>query len=357
MHCVLTRYNSITRVNSDASRMPRHRRKSLDSLHKSLGRRSESISSSSSVSPASTHISLPSSFHHAIDLKPHYEMDQYSTWPTDALPPFRTTPMAFEYSTHPPSLSNPLIETGYKSRDLPMKHQSLFQDQSYMYTRPPVSVSNQQPFRHFADSPTTHSGGISNSKFQNLSQFTQDFNDVESQFSFFCGQAADVDTASVMGMAWSENMPTTPLPEPKPTTFCDFRHPLSHEAYSVRRLLFPLYEITNYLRFAPRFSMCPEGRISFSEMIVFDFHTLHVWVPALCTVGKNFHKLLNMPFCIIILYKFAYFVSLKLTRARVKHRSLSIQNTSSMVTVLYPLRVVTRRVTSRLVEHDLQVTV
>jgi len=287
MHCVLTRYNSITRVNSDASRMPRHRRKSLDSLHKSLGRRSENISSSSSVSPASTHISLPSPFHHAIDLKSHYEMDQYSTWSTDALPPFRTTPMTFGYSTHSTSLSNPLIETGYKSQVLLMKHQSLFQDQSYMYTRPPASVSNQ-PFRHFTDSPTTHSGGISNSKFQNLSQFTHDLNDVENQISSFRGQAAAVDTASVMGVNWSENMPTTPLPEPKPT-ICDFRYPLSHEAYSVRRLLFPLYEITNYLWFALRFSMCPEGRISFSaEMIVFVFHTLHVWVPALCTVGEKF---------------------------------------------------------------------
>jgi hypothetical protein len=185
-------------------------------------------------------------------------MDQYSTWATDALPPFQTTPMPFEYSTHPPSLSNPLIETGYKSRDLPMKHQSLFRDQSYMYTRPPVSVSNQQPFRQFTD-PTTHSGGISNSKFQHLSQFTQDFNDVENQFSFFCGQAAAVDSASVMGMNWSENMPTTP-PEPKPT-ICDFRQPLSHDAYSVRRLLFSFYEITNYLWFALRFSMCPEGQM------------------------------------------------------------------------------------------------
>ena len=234
MHCVLTRYNSITRVNSDASRMPRHRRKSAGSLHESLGRRSESISSSSSVSPASTHTSLPSSFHHVTDLKPHYEMDQYSTWSspstaTDALPPFRTTPMTLEYSTHTTSLSNPLIETGYRSRDLSMKHQSLFQGQSYMYTRPPVSVSNQ-PFTHFTD-PTSH-GGISNSKFQNLSQFPQDFNDVENQFSFFCGQAAAVDTAAVMGMNWSVNMPTTP--EPKPT-ICDFRHPLSHDAYSVRR--------------------------------------------------------------------------------------------------------------------------
>jgi hypothetical protein len=234
MHCSLTRYNSITRVNSDASRMPRHRRKSVDSLHESLGRRSESISSSSSVSPASTHISLPSPFHHATDLKPHYEMDQYSTWATDPLPPFRTTPMTFEYSTHSTSLSNPLIETGYKSRDLPIKHQSLFQDQSYMYTRPPVSVSNQS-FRHFTD-PTSQ-GGISNSKFQNLSQFPQDFNDVENQFSFFCGQAAAVDTASVMGMNWSVNMPTTPKPKP---TICDFRQPLSHDAYSVRRLRFPI---------------------------------------------------------------------------------------------------------------------
>lgn len=163
-------------------------------------------------------------------------MDHYTSWTssssaTESLPPFRTTPI-LSYPNQ--TTSTPLTETGYKTRDIFTKNQAfLFQDQSYMYTSCPVSVSNQ-PTRHFPD-PTTH-GGISNTKYQNLSQFPHpDFNDVENQFSFFCGQASPtVDTASAIGMNWGGDTPTAT--EPKPNVY-GFRYPLCHDAYSVRGLL------------------------------------------------------------------------------------------------------------------------
>jgi len=126
MSCV--RYNSITRFNSEVSRTSRPRKKSSDTFQYPIGRKSESVSSSSSVSPASTTSTLPfvpSSY--TADSKPHaYHVEGFSDWSssssvtTEDLPSFRSSPLAFDYSPISTSPSTPANDNTYQSFDISM---------------------------------------------------------------------------------------------------------------------------------------------------------------------------------------------------------------------------------------------
>ncbi|KAF8805388.1 hypothetical protein BYT27DRAFT_7193147 [Phlegmacium glaucopus] len=136
------RYNSITRFNSDLSRGIRPRRKSTDSQLYHIHRKSESVSSSSSASPASPPICLPSLSQSPFQAIPEnneqqpYHFETFSTsWSSSSsvtsedLPSFRSSPNNYELeyvqeSNNSPSASSspPSIEPSYQPFDLAMNH-------------------------------------------------------------------------------------------------------------------------------------------------------------------------------------------------------------------------------------------
>lgn len=140
------RYNSITRFNSDLSRGIRPRRKSTDMQHYHLNRKSGSVSSSSSASPSSPPICLPSLSHSSFQTipennnNPPYHFETFSTsWSSSSsvtsedLPSFRSSPISYEYlqdSNNAATSSTRSIEPGYQSFDISMNHHALSYPQS-----------------------------------------------------------------------------------------------------------------------------------------------------------------------------------------------------------------------------------
>lgn len=133
------RFNSINRFNSDLSRSARPRRRSTDLQHYHMTRKSESVSSSSSASPSSPPMCLPSlpqsSFQPIPGNNEHsYHFDTFSaasSWSSSSsatsedLPSFRSSPISYEYMqdvNNTPTSSSPPIEPSYRSFDVSMNH-------------------------------------------------------------------------------------------------------------------------------------------------------------------------------------------------------------------------------------------
>ncbi|KAF9534012.1 hypothetical protein CPB83DRAFT_419793 [Crepidotus variabilis] len=208
-----------------------------------MARKSGSVSSSSSVSPASTNVSLPytsSSFQHPLDIKPqHYHLEQYpNSWSssssvtTDEISSYRSSPMAFDYSPDNTTPSTPSPNSDYQSYDLPMNHQvSPYSESTQLYQEsvPPVTQPNQvyKPFHNHGHADTPFQG-------HQFSHFpavqVHSGNDSADQFGIFEGQATSVDaTSAITGLSWDAMSSTQDV---KPLSG-GFRAPLANNTYSV----------------------------------------------------------------------------------------------------------------------------
>jgi hypothetical protein len=226
------RYNSITRFNSDLSRGIRPRRKSTDAQLYHISRKSESVSSSSSASPASPPICLPSlsqsPFHAIPETNEHsYQFDTFSTsWSSSSsvtsedMPSFRSSPTNYDYvqdnsnssnnnrTSNPASSSSPSIEPSYQSFDLTMPH-------TLSYTQSPTAsgLHSNALYKPFSNQNHIHDHTYPGySQFPLIHGSTND--DSADQFAIFGGLSqTPIDPSSVLSMQchWDSTLSSSPM--------------------------------------------------------------------------------------------------------------------------------------------------
>lgn len=237
---ILTRYNSITRFNSDLSRSVRPRRKSTDVQHYHHSRKSESVSSSSSASPSSPPICLPTLSGSSFQPIPEnseapYHFDAFSTsWSSSSsvtsedLPSFRSSPISYDYnnmqdsSNASTSSSPPSIESAYQSFD--MSH-------TLPYSQSPTAsgLHSNGLYKPF----TNHNHIQHEQTYPAYSQFPLihgSNDDSADQFAIFGGlSSTPIDPSSVIGMQcnWDPTLSSSMTGGPKAPSDNGYKVPLN----------------------------------------------------------------------------------------------------------------------------------
>ncbi|KAF8150164.1 hypothetical protein B0H34DRAFT_177857 [Crassisporium funariophilum] len=265
------RYNSITRFNSDLSRSIRPRRRSTEDAHYHLSRRRESVSSSSSASPASPSMSLPflppstSSYHATSESNDHpYLFDSFSNWSssssvtTEDMPSFRSSPIGYEYmqdsSTSP---STPGTDASFQPYDLSVKqsmsafpnpsHLGFFQSQTPLPTTNLYKALSNHSINHASDPSHT---------YPSFPQYplVHGSNDAD-QISIFDGLPSSLDGGPVLGVQWDTNLSSaanTKGPDG------GYKLPITSSDFTVRNIQNLTVYDDAYL-ISPLSSICSEG--------------------------------------------------------------------------------------------------
>ena len=217
-----TRYNSITRFNSDLSRSARPRRKPTETQLYHFRRKSESGSSSSSASPSSPPMGLPSltSFPPILENEAPYHFDTFSTsWSSSSSVTsedlsFRSSPNSYEYVQESNSASNtssspPSIESGYQSFDISM-------NPTLSYSQSPTASGLHS--QNGLYKPFTNHNHIQDQTYPGYSQFPLIHgNDDSNHFAIYGGLSqTPIDPSSVIGMHcnWDSTLSSS-MSEPK----------------------------------------------------------------------------------------------------------------------------------------------
>ena len=321
----LTRYNSITRFNSDLSRTARPRRKPTETQLYHFRRKSESASSSSSASPSSPPMGLPSltSFPPILEnSEPPYQFDSFSTsWSSSSSVTsedlsFRSSPNSYEYMQESNNASNsssspPSIEPGYQTFDISM-------NPTLSYSQSPTASGLHS--QNGLYKPFTSNNHIQDQTYPGYSQFPLVHgNDDSNHFAIFGGLSqTPIDPSSVIGMHNWDPALSSSMTEPKASDNCHKVPPFTVRTLSwtlTRRGRMLTWCVVSYSR-SPCFSMYFEISCRVFELSIcgsqaplgtLSILVLPYYIPPLCI---NF-SLLCIPF------KFS-----KLTHIQRAHRNV-----------------------------------
>ena len=283
-----TRYNSITRFNSDLSRNSRPRRKSSEIQHYQLHhRKSESASSSSSVSPASPPMCLPTLSGSSFQAIPEnneapYHFDTFS-WSSsssvtseDMSPSYRSSPVNYDYvqdnNNNSTSSAPNSIEPTYQSFDISMNH-------NLSYTQSPTTpgLHPNGLYKSF-----TNHNHIQDQTYPGYSQFPMihgSNDDSADQFAIFGGLSqTSIDSSSVIGMHcnWDPTLSSSMTGTKPPSS----NYTVRNISWTLTRRGRMLTWLSSFFFVFPVFPVC---------ILRYPFRVVHIYLSCveLCPLGDK----------------------------------------------------------------------